>query len=134
MDFIKYINTPVGRDAANPLATRIKLTAGRLTGGWIYFPAGPAGLLHFRARVNIHQILPFNPDASINLDDCVAPLHLNLDLVTPPYVIDCVTWNTSTEYDHALTVAFFLNPPKQIAHNIPALKNISLQAEGEEAA
>jgi len=132
MDFIQYISTPKDTPESAPKKTRLKLTAGRLTGGWVFFPSGPAGKLHFQARVNIHQIIPFNPDESINLDDCVVPFHLNIDLETPPYVIDCITWNESTQYDHALTVCFFLDPPREMARDIAALKTLLALAEGEE--
>jgi len=110
MDFLKYISTPAGTTEAAPLITTIKLTRGRLTGGFLYFPAGPAGKLHFIARVGIHQIVPFNTGESYRLNDCVVPLDLGITLKTPPYEIDCLTWNDSTEYAHALTVCFFLRP------------------------
>ncbi len=43
MDFVKYIDTVVGRDAADPLTTTIKLTRGRLTGGFLFFLPVPRG-------------------------------------------------------------------------------------------
>jgi hypothetical protein len=108
MDFVKYINTEVGRNASNPLVTTLKLTRGRLTGGFLFFPSGPAGLLHFQARIGVHQLLPFNTDGSYHMDDCMIPFHLRIDLTSPPYAIDLITWNESTTYAHALTVGFFL--------------------------
>ena len=107
MDFLQYISTATSYGANNPLVSPIKLTRGRLTGGFVYFPAGPAGVLHFLARIGVHQIIPFNTGENYRLDDCVVPFHLAIDLLEPPYRVDCVTWNDSTSYPHALTVCFF---------------------------
>ena len=110
MDFIKYISTLTTYSEDNPLITSLKLTRGRLTGGFVYFPTGPAGLLHFIARIGVHQIVPFNTGDSYRLNDCVVQFHLNINLTEEPFVIDCVTWNDSTTYSHALTVCFYLSP------------------------
>jgi len=110
MDFIKYISTPITASEDAPLITTLKLTRGRLTGGFLYFPTGPAGLLHFIARIGVHQIVPFNTGDSYRLNNCVIQFHLNINLTEEPFVIDCVTWNDSTTYSHALTVCFYLSP------------------------
>jgi len=109
MDFLKYINTAKTYSEASPLVTRIKMTEGRLTGGFLYFPSGPAGVLHFQAKIGIHQILPITPGESYRLDDCIVPLHLHIGLLQAPYIVDCVTWNDSALYSHALTVCFQLS-------------------------
>ena len=130
MDFVKYISTTVGRDAANPLTTTIKLTRGRLTGGFLFFPSGPAGKLHFQARIGVHQLIPFNNDESYHMDDCMVPFHLGIDLSTPPFEIDCITWNTSEEYAHALTVGFFLTPKSRRNAEINTLHALETLCEG----
>lgn len=110
MDYVFYISTPFANKQANPLITPVRLSRGRLTGGFLYFPRGPSGLLHFTARIGVHQITPFNPDGSYRLNGCVVPLDINIDFFEPPYHIDCVTWNESASIDHVLTVGFFLDP------------------------
>ena len=85
MDFIKYISTSKRTDEDEAEYTIIKLTRGRLTGGFLFFPSGPAGLLHFQARIGVHQLIPFNAGESYHLDDCIIPFHLRIDLITPPY-------------------------------------------------
>lgn len=130
MDFTKYIFTKVGRDATDPLTTTIKLTRGRLTGGFLFFPSGPAGVLHFQARIGVHQLIPFNADESYHMDDCMIPFHLGIDLLSPPYEIDCITWNTSTEHDHALTVGFFLTPRSRRNREISTLQALETLCEG----
>ena len=110
MDFVKYILTPAGQSETDPLITRLTMTRGRLVGGCVYFPYGPAGYLHFLAKIGIHQILPFNTGENLRLDDAVFPFDLGIDLKEPPFVVDLITWNDSVEYAHALTVSFSLEP------------------------
>lgn len=79
-------------------------------GGFVYFPYGPSGYLHFLVKIGIHQIYPFNTGENLRLDDAVFPFHLGIDLNEPPFVIDLITWNDSVDYPHALTVSFSLDP------------------------
>ena len=130
MDFIYKITTPKAGTAGNPKTTIARLTRGRLTGGFLYFPAGPAGTLHFLAKRGVHQILPFNVGQSYALDDCVVPLNFALTLAEPPFQIDLITWNTSVLYEHTLTVAIFLDPPKSGLFKIPDALNPFRQTEG----
>lgn len=110
MDLCQYILTPKETLESAPLETIIKLTKGRLMGGSLYFPSGPAGTLHFIARIGIHQIIPFNTSQNLALDDCVIPLSLGFNLEEPPFLLTCQTWNDSTLYDHALTLILHLDP------------------------
>jgi len=114
MDFLQYISTPPGQKESDPLKTPITLTAGRLSGGFLYFPRGPDGLLHFIAEIAGHQILPYNTGQNYRLNGAVVQLHLDIDFYQPPYIIDCVTWNDSTSLPHACTVVFFLIPSKKL--------------------
>ena len=123
MDILQYISTPANTTEADPLVTKIKLTRGRLTGGSLYFPKGPAGTLHFLARIGVHQIIPFNTGQNIRLNDCVIPLSLGFDLLEPPYTLDCITWNDSTTYSHALTVLLHIDPMLDAEHDIKTLIN-----------
>jgi hypothetical protein len=108
MDFAKYISTPKETPESAPIITEIKLTKGRVFGGWVYFPYGPAGVLHLQIYKGSEQIAPANRGDSYNLDDAVIPLSLDFELNEPPYELTARTWNTSTTYDHALNLALFL--------------------------
>ena len=110
MDFVKYISTPKDTTEAAPLVTKLKLTRGRLTGGQIYFPSGPAGTLHFLAKIGTHQILPFNTGENFRLDDALMSFTLGIKLGEQPFIIDLVTWNDSTQYAHVCTISFSLVP------------------------
>jgi len=123
MDILQYISTPANTTEASPLVTKIKLTRGRLTGGSLYFPSGPAGKLHFLARVGVHQIIPFNTGQNIRLDDAVLPLSLGIDLLEPPYELDCETWNDSTLYAHVLTLVLHLEPMLDKENDLKSLIN-----------
>jgi len=123
MDILQYISTPKNTLEVAPLITTIKLTKGRLTGGSLFFPSGPAGKLHFIARIGVHQIIPFNTGQNLRLDDCVVPLSLGFDLIEPPFELDCETWNDSTLYDHVLTLILNIEPMIDEEHDIKSLIN-----------
>lgn len=123
MDFVFKIDTPANTSAADPKITLARLTRGRLVGGFLYFPTGPSGVLHFLARAGVHQICPANTDEAYALDDCVVPLHFALDLPEPPFSIDLVTWNLSTLYSHTLTVSIFLEPILRKKTVMESIKN-----------
>jgi len=110
VDYVCHISTPKNTTESTPLITTLTLSRGRLTGGFLYFPRGPSGYLHFTAQVGIHQILPYNIDQSYRLNGCVVPLHLDIDFFAPPFSIDLVTWNDSATYAHVMTVGIFLDP------------------------
>jgi len=123
MDFSAFISTPKNTTVAEPKTTIIHLTRGRLTGGFLYFPSGPAGTLHFLARIGLHQILPFSPGQDYRLDDCVIPFSLGIDLLEPPFSLDCITWNDSNNHAHVLTVCFFVSPSDKKRSIIKRIKN-----------
>jgi hypothetical protein len=123
MDILQYISTPKNTPESDPLQTTIKLSRGRLVGGSLYFPSGPAGKLHFIARIGEHQIIPFNTGQNVRLDDCVLPLSIGIDLVEPPYELLCETWNDSTLYAHVLTLVLHLEPMINEHNDIKTLIN-----------
>jgi len=123
MDILQYISTPANTTETDPLVTKIKLTRGRLTGGSLYFPKGPRGTLHFIARIGVHQIIPFNAGHNFALNDSTMPLSLGIDLLEPPYELDCETWNDSTLYAHVLTLVLHLEPMIDKENDIKSLIN-----------
>jgi len=124
MDFLTFISTPKDTLVSAPLITKIKLTRGRLTGGWIYFPYGPAGTLHLVITRGIHQLFPFNTGQNLSLDDAVIPLSLGIDLDQPPYQVEAITWNDSTTLQHVLSLCLFLDPQRNRRYNLDQLKKL----------
>lgn len=110
MDYVCYISTPANTPETSPIKTTLKLSKGRLVGGFLYFPRGPSGYLHFEAYIASWKILPFNRDQTYRLNGCVVPLYLNIDFFEPPFEIDFFTWNDSETYAHVMTVGIFLDP------------------------
>lgn len=130
MDFAKYVLTEVGWTESAPKVTKLKLTKGRLTGGFLFFPPGPAGTLHFLARVGLLQLIPFTPGENYHLDDCVIPFALGIDLLEPPYEIELVTWNDSLSFSHALTVCFFLSLSSKKQYTLKSIVDYFASTEG----
>ncbi|KKN08759.1 hypothetical protein LCGC14_1053520 [marine sediment metagenome] len=130
MDFSAHISTPKNTTAAEPKVTVIHLTKGRLTGGFLFFPPGPAGTLHIIARISNHQILPFTSGENYNLDDCVIPLSLGIDLLEPPFLIDLITWNDSNNHAHLLNICFFLRPSTKKRFLVDKVKNLFSATDG----
>lgn len=111
MDFSKYISTAHSTySESSPLITDLLITKGRIKGGWLYFPSGPAGTLHLKVLRAGHQILPATPEEDLALNDIVVPLFINQDINDVPLSLQLYTWNTSTTLAHALTICFFLDP------------------------
>jgi len=111
MDYAWKIDTPHSKyDEAAPMLTTLQLTGGRLVRGFLYFPSGPAGLLHLVVLRGLNQIIPAEKGSNYALDDCVVPLLPDLDLDQPPYTLDALTWNESTEHNHTLTLSLSLDP------------------------
>ncbi|GAI60127.1 unnamed protein product, partial [marine sediment metagenome] len=48
---------------------------------------------------------------------------MGVDLLEPPYQIECITWNDSTLYPHALTVCFSLVPKLKKKYDLKTLIN-----------
>lgn len=130
MDFIKYISTPKNTEQAAPQITNVQLTRGKITGGWINFPSGPAGKLHFLAKIGSHQIAPFNTGENYALDDATVNFSIDVNILEPPYLVNCLTWNESTTYDHVLTVCFFVEPMARKKATVDELQKIYEQTQG----
>jgi len=111
MDYLRHITTEHSTyTEAAPKQTVMLITKGRIVGGWLFFPSGPAGTLHVVVRRGIHQVFPVDPGNSYALDDCVIPLFGGVEITQPPLQLEIITWNTSTTYNHTLTLCLFLDP------------------------
>lgn len=115
MDYLKYISTEhTVYSEANPKKTIMSIARGTIVGGWIYFPSGPAGLLNCIVRKAKFQIFPNEQGQTYRLDNCMAPLFGNVEILQPPYQLTIETWNLSTTYNHALTICIFIDHAARI--------------------
>jgi len=130
MDYVVYISTPVGKTEAQPLKTPLPLTKGRIIGGALFFPSGPAGMLHVIAKMGEHQIIPYNTGQNYRLHRCTFPLNIDIDISEPPYILDVITWNDSTSHAHALTLAIFVDPWKPVRKRKGLAQKILDQVKG----
>jgi len=101
---------PAGTLQTNPINTFAKLTRGKLTQIILLFPPGPATLVHVVIRHNLHQLMPANPEGSINFDDAVITSILDYDLVDSPYELSMIGWSPTATYEHKITCQFNLEP------------------------
>jgi len=110
MDFLKYISTPHSVYTENsPMKTIWPITKGQIVHGWIYFPSGPAGLLHVIVKRAKTQLFPMDTGQSYRLDDCIVLLNGNYWIDQPPYKLTIETWNESTTYDHAISIGLSIS-------------------------
>lgn len=103
---------PAATPANSPVEQLAKLTRGNLKRIIVFFPPGPATLVHVVARHNLHQLTPANPEGDLNYDDIAIVSELDYDLVDSPYEIRMIGWSPSAVYEHTITYSFDLFPIK----------------------
>lgn len=104
------LTVPATTQKDNPAIQACLLTSGILHELRVKFPPGPATLVHVIVKDSLHQLLPTNPDGTLNLDDeTVISSNLNYRL-SPPYELFIVGWSPYAVYDHVVTVQFDVLP------------------------
>jgi hypothetical protein len=101
---------PAGTLANAPVEALATLTRGKLKRIRVFFPPGPATLVHVVCRHNLHQLLPANYDGTLNYDDISIITELDYDLVDAPYQLKMVGWSPTAVYQHTITFGFDLEP------------------------
>jgi hypothetical protein len=104
------LTIPAATLAITPIETLAKLTRGKLTQIRLLFPPGPATLAHVVIRHNLHQLMPANPEGTVNFDDAVITSNLDYDMVDSPYELNMVGWSPNAVYSHTITCQFNLEP------------------------
>ena len=101
---------PAATLANTPIEGLAKLTRGKLKRIHVFFPDGPASLVHVVVRHNLHQLVPANPEGDLNYDDTTITSELDYDLVDAPYEIKMIGWSPLTSYEHTITFSFDIFP------------------------
>jgi len=101
---------PAGTPQDTPTVTLAKLTRSKLTQIRMLFPPGPATLAHVVIRHNLYQLMPANPEGTINFDDAIIISNLDYDLVDVPYELQMIGWSPLAVYEHTITIQFDLQP------------------------
>lgn len=103
---------PAGTTADSPVEALATLTRGKINRIHVFFPPGPATLVHVVARHNLHQLVPANYDGTLNYDDTTIISEMEYDLVDAPYQIRMIGWSPTAVYSHTITFSFNLIPIK----------------------
>ena len=93
-----------------PVVSRTHLIAGTLTQIRVVFPPGPATLVHVVVRDNLFQLMPANPEGSLNFDDEFIVSTMEYDLSESPYDVYLIGWSPGANFDHTITFQFELQP------------------------
>jgi len=78
----------------------------------VFFPPGPAGLLHIQIARGNYQIWPKNTDDSFAADDVTISFNDEFSLKEPPYQLEVYTWNDDDIYEHMTRIRFLIIPVK----------------------
>lgn len=101
---------PAATPQSSPYEQLARLTRGKLKRINVFFPPGPATLVHVVARHNLHQLAPANFDGDLNYDDTTIISELDYDLVDAPYEIRMVGWSPLAVFQHTITFSFDIVP------------------------
>lgn len=91
-----------------------KLTHGIIDHFSVYFPPGCAHLVNIVVKRGAHQMFPLNPEGYIKGDNIIVQGKTFHPLLVPPYEVVVEGWADSTEYDHTVTVRFWMLKPWQM--------------------
>lgn len=101
---------PPATSILSPAEMRVQLTRGTIKRIRVFFPPGPASLVHVVVRHNLHQLIPANYDATLNYDDILVDTSASYDLIDPPYELRLLGWSPEAIYEHKISISFDLEP------------------------
>ena len=101
---------PAATTQASPTEALATLTRGKLVRIGVFFPPGPATLVHVVCRHNLHQLIPANYDGTLNYDDIMIYTDLEYEMVDAPYTLRMVGWSPTAIYQHTITFLFDIVP------------------------
>jgi hypothetical protein len=76
----------------------------------VFFPPGPATLVHVAVKDRLRQIVPANQDQDLNRDHVTVTSFLEYEILDPPYELIVEAWSPDAVYDHTITVDFDMEP------------------------
>jgi hypothetical protein len=103
---------PAGTAQDAPAVGFAHLSSGTLTEIRVKFPPGPATLVHVVVKDGTFQLMPLNPDGTLNVDD-IDVLSGQMDYpLQSPYTLTMLGWSPDAVFDHTITFQFDVQPPK----------------------
>ena len=106
------LTIPAGTPQVAPVVAKAHLIAGTLTQIRVVFPPGPATLVYVAIKDKSFQLMPANPEGSLNFDDQYVVSTMEYDLLEAPYDLDIVGWSPLAQFDHIITVQCEVQPLK----------------------
>ncbi len=110
MIFDYTVSVPAGTPKLTPYSFECKLTKGTLTEVRVYFPPGPATLVHVTVNDGLVQLVPANPGGTLNFDDLMIASRLEYPVNKHPYALQVAAWSPEAVYPHEITVQFDMQP------------------------
>lgn len=107
------LTVPAGTLKSAPAVAQVKLTRGTLTEIRVYFPPGPATLVHVQVLRALHTLMPANPDGELNFDDLMITSRLEYNLSGRPYEVTLRGWAPLAIFEHTITFQFEVMPIKK---------------------
>lgn len=106
------LTIPAGTLATAPVLAKAHLIAGTITEIRVKFPPGPATLVHVVIKDKSFQLMPINPEATLNVDDETVTDVLEYPLTEAPYDLDLMGWSPTAVFAHTITFQFQMAPLK----------------------
>lgn len=104
------ISTPAGTTKENPKITKIDLMKGVIDQWLIVVRPGHMGECFLRIMRGSDLVIPYNQGVWINGNDLKLQGPDWRYLKTPPYILECHTYNIDTVNDHAFDIYIFMKP------------------------
>jgi hypothetical protein len=105
--FFRYtLTVPADTKEDAPVELYCDLTHGIITGVWVGFPRGCAGLVKLRIYRYEHQAWPTNPAEAFAWDNFVYHFEERFELYQPPYQLILRAYSPDSQHDHEIMAAF----------------------------
>jgi len=121
MFFAWDVEIPAGTLETNPVTQTLKLSKGVITGLWIKFPSGCAGLVKVRILRSEFQLVPLSKGEWVTGDDETIPTETFYDLEQTPAQLKFLGCSPGSGYAHKVTVRVTVLP-KSVASMIPVIE------------
>ena len=113
------VTTPINTTAIAPQETKVNLASGIVSQVMIEFPAGCVGLVGCRISRGLFQLWPLTGGEWFVTDDFTIDFKEHYVLDEGPCILRIETYNTDTQFEHTLKIAFAIieekpDPAKQM--------------------
>jgi len=104
------VTTPKNTAKTDKKKTEITLGPGVIHNVRVRIPPGSRGLLHCQVNHHLHQIAPTGEEDDFHGDDEDITYKEFYEIKGTDTVLDVLTWNESTKYEHEIILQFGVLP------------------------